>query len=404
MKLENKDEDNNLNVQQENEYGTITLATAASVKIDASKSNWDMYKGMVFMVFSCLGFTGISFFSKVLLIMKKDITSYEILTYRTYILFIGSSITILSTRTNIFKEENIHPDKLIYIVIRSILATFTISLLIYSIKYIDASDAYTIFYCYPAIVIISLFFRGGDKPKFLDYLCLVFCFVGVVCVVRPPFIFGGSQKETSGKSFYFLLSFIAGLTKATEVILVRDINGAIHFLCYPLFFAFFGLILFPIPMLILRHFSFDYTIGELGVMSCISISSWCYHSFLALSLENENAGRASMINYLQIPILLVCDLFLFEKKPNFWDIFGSMLIFTFNFGNGILKAFSRIDELEKKKQAEQEQQKPQFKDEEDAEFLDRLGLGEKGKTNNNKIEDEKNKENKEKNDKNDKKE
>ena len=322
----------------EKKEASICSENYQSVVIDDKKTYWDMYKGMVFMVFSCLGFTGISFFSKVLLRMRPDITSYEVLTNRTYILFIGSSMTCFFTGTNVFSEDNIRSSKLNHIIIRSVLATLTISFLIYSIKYIDASDVYTIFYCYPAFVIVLSVFFTRDTPKIMDYLCLLCCFIGVLCVVQPAVIFGEKvliegHKDIS-KTLYFLLALCGAMTKSTEVVLVRDIMGDINWLCFPLFFAFFGLLMFPIPQIINRSFSFEYTLSEFVILVCISLSSWNYHSFLALSLKYENVSRASMINYLQIPILLITDLLMFDKKADFLSIFGSLLIFTFNFGNG----------------------------------------------------------------------
>jgi len=334
------------NIHQNNTV--VTAENYQSVRITTNSSNWDMYKGMVYMLFSCLGFTGISFFSKVLLRMKTDLTSYELLTCRTYILFIGASAVCFCSGTTVFSEENIKPAKLKHIIIRSVLATITISFLIFSIKFIDASDVYTIFYCYPAFVVILSLVFTRDIPKMMDYFCLVCCFVGVICVVQPAFIFGEHKKaeHEMNKTLYFVLALLASFTKSTEVVLVRDIMGAIQFLIFPLFFAFFGLILFPIPMIIDKNISFQFSLKEFIVLSCISVSSWCYHSFMALSLKYENVGRASMINYLQIPILLIADLLLFDKKADFLGIFGSMLIFTFNFGNGICKAFERVEKLE----------------------------------------------------------
>ena len=70
---------------------------------------------------------------------------------------------------------------------------------------------------------------------------------------------------------------------------------------------------------------------------------------MALGLMNENAGRVSMINYLQVALMYVSDLLIFGKPFQYLDFTGIMLIFGFNFTNGLIKAFSRIKQLDEAK-------------------------------------------------------
>ena len=75
----------------------------------------------------------------------------------------------------------------------------------------------------------------------------------------------------------------------------------------------------------------------------ISILQYITQYLHALSLQSEAVGRASLVNYLQLVILVLADLCFFSKSVVFYDMIGTLLIFGFNFANGILKFFTRLE-------------------------------------------------------------
>ena len=82
------------------------------------------------------------------------------------------------------------------------------------------------------------------------------------------------------------------------------------------------------------------------MLACLS---FCYTILLALSFQNENAGRASMINYLQVLFMFLADIYVFERKTVLLDYIGISLIFCFNFMNGVIKFYKRNKKLQKLK-------------------------------------------------------
>jgi len=275
--------------------------------------------------------------------MRPDISSFKILTFRTFILFTGCTFSLCGSETNAFDEVNIKTSKLKLLLLRSTLGCITIGLLIYSIKYMNVSDVYTIFYCYPMLVILMSLFTK-DKPKLLDYLCLVACIIGATLIIRPAFIFqsNAAKPETL---FYFMLAFFAAFSKSLEMLIVRNIKDGIHFLFFPLLYSTVGILLFPIPLMLFDNFTVDFKALEWFLLACMAIVAWGYHAFMALSLRSENVGRASLINYFQIPILLIVDLVFFGKAIVPLDIIGASLIFSFNLVNGYFKLKERETDL-----------------------------------------------------------
>jgi drug/metabolite transporter (DMT)-like permease len=68
---------------------------------------------------------------------------------------------------------------------------------------------------------------------------------------------------------------------------------------------------------------------------------------MALGLQNEKAGRVSMVNYLQVALMYISDITLFGKNLELLDLIGTIVIFGFNFINGLMKTIERLVELRK---------------------------------------------------------
>ena len=66
---------------------------------------------------------------------------------------------------------------------------------------------------------------------------------------------------------------------------------------------------------------------------------------MALGFQNENAGRVSMVNYLQVVFMFLTDIFLFGKKPFVADCIGTFLIVFFNSANSFYKTYLRNEKL-----------------------------------------------------------
>ena len=93
----------------------------------------------------------------------------------------------------------------------------------------------------------------------------------------------------------------------------------------------------------------SFSLGDWGIILVIATLTYMYQFFMALGLQNEGAGRVSMVNYIQVALMYVCDLTIFGKPLQSLDLVGTCLIFGFNFTNGLLKVSSRLEELNKKK-------------------------------------------------------
>lgn len=238
----------------------------------------------------------------------------------------------------------------IFITLRSVFAIMSISLGIFSLQHLNISNYFSVYYIYPAIVILLSFLILKEKVKNGDYICLISCLIGMVFIIRPEFIFHQIGKDVN-KSYYFAVIFSA-IFKSMEDIITRDVGKNIHFLMIPFFYSVIGIIFFPLILYFgVNHIDkLELTLIEYFILFSIAFCSFAYQSFMALGIQNEKAGRASMINYLQIPLMFFVDMLVFHKRFLFYDIIGTFFIFIFNFGNSIIIIIQRENSLKKLKE------------------------------------------------------
>lgn len=138
--------------------------------------------------------------------------------------------------------------------------------------------------------------------------------------------------------------------KAVEDIIVRGVGNEVPALLFPFAYSILGLIIFPMQMFLFdKHYLIYFSLRDWILIFIIGILTYLYQFFMALGLQNEGAGRVSMVNYIQIALMYICDLSIFGKPLQVLDLLGTCLIFGFNFTNGIIKVSSRLRELNKKK-------------------------------------------------------
>jgi drug/metabolite transporter (DMT)-like permease len=355
QKLINKLDCNNKNFNID--YSTINVNTKLhnekekseqSIIMNENTTNFDLYKGLIYMFLSCISKSLFSILCKFTLKTIKNLSSFQLLTFRTYYMLWISVVVSFALPFSIFSQKFIKSNKILPVFIRTIFAILSMSLVVYSLKFMHISDVYSVYYIYPAFIIIFSFIFLKEKITYFDICCLFACFVGAILIVKPNFIFvSNSNKKSEG--FFFLFVIIAALLKATEDVIIRNIGADINFLIVPCMYSFVGMILFPIPMFIYDTVYPTLTLYDNFIIFLIAIFSFLYMAFMTLGFQNENAGRVSMINYFQVVLMYLSDLFLFNRKLQVLDLMGTMLIFGFNFTNGLIKAFKRFDNLEKHK-------------------------------------------------------
>lgn len=382
-------------------------STVVSIEITSETTTFDLYKGIFFMFFSCLAKSVYSVLLKYTMNSNNDLTPYQVMAWRTFILLWIVSFVYLVFHKSIKIMETTKTEFNL-VMGRSFLAVISTPFLIVSLKYLSISEVYSIFYIYPAVIILFYLVTGKEKVGILDYLCLVSCFIGVLFIVKPEFlkaylistesnatilynghgvnllnntisnlteninsISGINSTINSGiknsiknlhsmpdipetlRLVLFGMVISAAIIKAGEDILVKNAGKNVHPVTYVICYALIGNVFFPALLMIMDSKLANLTLKEVVLLFFIAVTCFLYIFFMALGFHHESAGRVSMINYLQVVFVFITDILLFSKNPTNSDYIGTVLILFFNTINGIYKANKRNQKLEMiKKKAE----------------------------------------------------
>lgn len=328
-----------------------TNETFHSVKIDANTSDFAMYKGFFFMLISCLFRTATAISEKLLLENNTKLTAFQLNAFTVYYMFGISAFFLVLALYGTIKIELPFKKKTIWmLLLRSLLAVIVETMLVQALKFLPASNVYSVYFLYPAVVIILASSILSEKFSFMDYMCFPICIMGVFFVVKPKFLFPSgdfSGGVTSENQLLYLAAFLACFAKGTADFIIRKIKSGVHFLVIPIAFSFVGILVFPLLPLI-----DGIPVPDLNYIDHIRIFInglvfFLYMTFLAYSLQFENAGRVVMVNYLQLVFLFFADLYIFHKPYQLMDLVGVLMIFGINFGNAIYKTMKRFNEKEK---------------------------------------------------------
>lgn len=336
--------------------------TAVTIEFNQNTTYFDLYKGIIFMLISCLFKSVYSILLKYSMNKNPTLTPFQLMSWRTYCL-VWLSVFIGIIYKKEIGLEGTSKRTMTLVLTRSLLAVISTPLVICSLKVLPISDVYSIFYIYPGLIIVfSLFTKKRGKLGYLDIACLLACLVGVILVIKPEFLISNAHLDDNhhetkmiqveshnffnSHTFYYILVGLAAIVKAVEDICVKEAGKDIHFLMYAFAYAFIGILFFPLVVIISGNEIAQLDPIDTYLIFAIAITSFGYISFMALGLLNENAGRVSMVNYLQVVFMYITDIFLFGKKPTILDFIGTLLIFSFNTGNGIYKGLKRSESLD----------------------------------------------------------
>lgn len=381
-----------IDINNKESLSTLILSnkTEVTIQLTSKTTYFDLYKGIIYMLISCLFKSFYSILIKYILNTNTKLTPFQLMAWRNYVmiwfvLFLGF---YYKDKLNIHLIEK---TALKLVIIRSILAVVSTPLIICSLKVLSISDVYSIFYIYPGLIVFFSMFNKQGKLGVLDYICLIACFVGVLLIVKPEFIFDYLNKSKSNikqdnantilhtntvdiynfnnikkiyksfpneaivnnisnnKTLFYILVTLSAFVKALEDICVKNAGNQIHFFLYAILYAFFGIIFFPIVVVFKDSELAFLSIHDWCLIILIASTSFGYICYMAKGLQNENAGRVSLVNYLQVVFMYISDILIFGKNPTIYDSLGTLLIFSMNTINGFYKAILRGEELNKYK-------------------------------------------------------
>ena len=257
---------------------------------------------------------------------RKDTSYYHILMTQTFFLLFISIISLKFSKVNLFNYSNNKKGDIYPVFVSSILGINSMCLYDYSLSFLN-NDFYTIFYFYPVLVMLLGYFFLKEKLKIFDFIFLIISYYGLILIVKQNLIYRDLNTT--------LFPVFCVIFKSIQYLIIRKLGKNVHFLTFPFFYALVGLIIFSYGSLLVDKISPTFTWDELRILFLSALFTFLYQIFMILGLQNEIAGRVSIINYIQIA-------FMFLDFKSFNE--GGTIIILANIINLVLKIKDRKDE------------------------------------------------------------
>ena len=205
-----------------------------------------------------------------------------------------------------------------------------------------------------------------ERFTFIHFIAFSFSLIGVICIVRPIFLFKyisrawEFESEVStiiGLSF----AFISAFTLSSTFIFVKKLtNKNVHFSVIVFYFCLIGLVISLIASIVFFSTGFTHETWDLGKQFlfrdiALGVLSGCLvmigHICFTTAISSESANMIALFRTCDILIAYLLEFFILRTTPQLLSLIGSTLILVgvttiFIYKLMILRNFQRSINLE----------------------------------------------------------
>lgn len=253
-------------------------------------------------------------------------TSSQILFFRSLEMF-GLTILMMDLKKMDYYFPGTTINRMLFS--RGILGSLGMSLNFYGVKQVPVSEAQVISQTSPAIVGIFAVIFLKEKYTLTQFLGVLFCFCGVIFVVKPDFLFhlDQEQREESNYKFFGMIALLTGtIFTASTQILVKKIVAKTNEGVPTLYFAAIASMFSPIISLY-QGFN-PFSPYELLILLLIGTLSSFGQVLRNKAYILGNPGRISIMSYFGILYSMFVDVFIIGSILDFYSVIGAVFIFS----------------------------------------------------------------------------
>lgn len=269
--------------------------------------------GMRYMILSAIGFSLMAVCVK--FASQEGIPVLEIVAARAFISLILSYADIRYKGIPAFGQQKG------FLFLRGFVGTFALICVYYAITHLPLAEATVLQYLYPIFTAVLALFFLKEHIHWHLIASIGLSFIGVLCVVRPAFLFGDTAQDLSYLAI--LAGVVGAIGSSFAYVLVRKLNQTED---SSVIIFYFPLIALPVSL---------YLLGETYV-----VPNWTACIFLVLvgiftqvgqvgltkAMKTETASRATAFSYLQVVFAALFGWALFQEVPSSEFFLGALFI------------------------------------------------------------------------------
>lgn len=241
------------------------------------------------------------------------------------------SVIMFPTTLGMIRYKRLYPwgkpEQRFFLVLRGTAGFFFMGAYYFSIQQLPLSDAVVITYTSPVLTVIAAAVFLKEPLELLDFAGSLLCMTGVVLVSQPSFImtFFGAQPVPMPAAG--VAGALCSAMFATSVYILLRYRKDLDALVSTLYFAIVGIIISPVFMLIFGEpWIMPDRASEWVLMIPLALLSVFGQALMNIGLQRESAGKATVMNYLQVVFANLFQITLLHEETDRLKVLGAVLI------------------------------------------------------------------------------
>ncbi|KAG1708724.1 hypothetical protein DVH05_022350 [Phytophthora capsici] len=307
-----------MSIGTEKEHKPLLPTTSADVKTEEQPHK--------LLGISCVALSAVCFslMSTMVKYNTYTMTSIEAIFWRSIVGMALNYVFIWYSGKTLY----VAPEDRMMLFYRCLAGFSSISFAFYAVSQMVLADASVCIFTSP----VFTFFMGAlllhERIDIPSFACAILSFGGLICVVRPGFIFGYEHATAHADGSWIAIgsALLGAIGQAFVFITVRKLKG-IHFTVIVHYFMLFSLVGSLLYMvLVQRVFVVPSTLSVWLTVIGSGVFTFVGQLLLTKGFQLEKAGIASVMRYLDVVCVFIWDYLLLGEKINYWSVVGAAII------------------------------------------------------------------------------
>ncbi|KAG1708728.1 hypothetical protein DVH05_022353 [Phytophthora capsici] len=300
----------------------LPINTNANVKVGEAPPNHALL-GMACVALSSLCFSFMSTFIKY---MTYTFSSMEATFWRSVGVLVCNFVVVKISGISLYVEQEFRK----MLLCRCIAGFACMGFAFYAMSQMVLADASSLVFTSPVLT----FFMGAlflhEKIDPISLISAITAFGGLICVVRPGFLFGYDHPtaSTDGSWIAITSGLLGAVSQVFVFLTMRQLKGVNVFVIVH-YFALASVILTTLWLaLVQQSFFIPDTFVLWRAIVGTGIVTFGGQMFLTRGFQLEKAGVAAVMRYLDVVFVFIWDSFILGEHINHWSIVGALIILT----------------------------------------------------------------------------
>jgi len=221
-------------------------------------------------------------------------------------------------------DEKIPTVSLKRLVMRSFIGSFGVFLHFVGIKYLPLSEAIVLYQMMPMLTGVLATIMLKEKFELRQLFCIIFSVVGVVLIVKPPFLFGSEVERDPTQIIGAIAMLSSALVDSFAFILIRQIAGKIPNQIMVYYVGLLGALMAGVGMIFLGVG--DVFFGDFIHLFLVGALYYIVQLTRNRAFKFGEAGKLAILGATELVYAYLIDIFYFGIAPDKLSVVGSLTI------------------------------------------------------------------------------